>query len=530
MVREEIKNLIEKALRELYKKKIEAGIEQPQDSTYGDYATNIAMVLKKNPQEIASIIKSDILENIEVRGGFINFFLSKEYLQKQVLEILKKGETFGQLKTGKGQKVNVEFISANPTGPLHIGNGRGAFFGDTLVNILEKAGYKVTREYYINDARVNTQIRTLGKTAIGEGITYLSPYLESKIQNLKSKIQKCKNEGEAGYLLAREVQKDIEDFIEKKLKIKFNSWVSEEELYKKNKVEKIYNWLKSKNFVYQKEGAWWIKTSEFGDSQDWVVIRSEAEGGEPTYLLSDIAYHKDKFDRGFKKIIDIWGADHQGHVRKIKAVAKMLNYKGDLDILISQVVRLKKGKISKRTGEVVTLEDLVNEVGLDVVRFLYLTKSLDTQMEFDLELAKKQSEKNPVYYTQYAHTRICGILRKFGKSEKGPTKWEGGGRVGVQNPKSENLKLLTHPSELNLIKQLIRLPEIIEDTVKDYQVQRIPQYAVDLATVFHQFYRDCRVISDNKTLTQARLSLIFATKTVLKNTLNLMGVNAPERM
>jgi len=549
MAREEIKNLIEKAVKNLYRKEVEVKIERPVEITYGDYATNVAMMLKKNPQEIAGFIKCrakrgeeedkvlfapSILEKVEVKKGFINFFLSKEYLQKQVKEILKKGDKFGQLKFGKNQKVQVEFISANPTGPLHIGNGRGAFFGDTISNILEKAGFKVTREYYINDAKNSAQIKELGKTAVGEGVTYLNDYLRLKIKNqnyipphhppalagssakIKKIIQKFKNKeniyGEAGYLLAQEVQKDIKDFIERKLKIKFDNWVSEEDLYKKNKVDKIFNWLKKQNLIYKKGGADWLKTSQYGDKQDWVVIR---ETGEPTYLLSDIAYHQDKFDRGFQKIINIWGADHQGHVGKIKAVAKILNYKGDLDILISQVVRLKGGKISKRKGEVVTLEWLIDEVDLDAARFFYLMKSLDTQMEFDVELAKERSEKSPVYYVQYANARIHSILAKS----------------KVKSQKSKvNLKLLNHPSELELIKQLIRFPEIIEDTAKDYQIQRVPQYVIDLATVFHQFYRDCLVISDNKALTQARLSLILATKNVLKNTLNLMGVSAPERM
>ena len=514
MIRQEIINLIQKATG---KPKEEIQVEKPENEVYGDYSTNIALQLKKDPAEIVKKIKSNMLEKTEVaKPGFINFFLSKEYLQKQVEEILRQEESFGRLRIGKGQKTQVEFISANPTGELHLGHGRGAFFGDTISNILEKAGFKVTREYYINDAKNSAQIRELGKTTLGKGVTYLTEKLKAQIAKLQTTTQISKlNEGEAGYQLAQIVQRDIKNFIEKNLKIKFDNWVSEEDLYKKNKVDKIYNWLKDKNLIYKKEGAEWLKTSSFGDKQDWVVVR---ETGEPTYLLSDIAYHKDKFERGFSKIINIWGADHQGHVGKIKAVAKILNYKGDLDILISQVVRLKKGKISKRKGEVVTLEWLIDEVGLDAARFFYLMKSLDTQMEFDVGLAKERSEKSPVYYVQYAHTRICGILRKLKtKNEKLKTT-------------TKNLKLLNHPSELGLIKQLIRFPEVIEDTAKDYQVQRIPQYAVDLATVFHQFYRDCRVISEDKELTKARISLVLVTKTVLENILNLMGVSAPEKM
>jgi len=534
MIRQEVVNLIEKSIKEFQKEKVfldfivpKIKVEKPEEKTHGDYAANVAMVIgktvKKNPMEIANLLitnskwqTANLFEKVEiVEPGFINFFISKEYLQRQVNEILKQGEKFGQLNIGKSQKTQVEFISANPTGSLHIGNGRGAFFGDTLANVLKWAGYEVTREYFINNAKINTQIKLLGQTALGKGITYLNENLKTKIEKLKSKLEKIQNEGGIGYLLAQEVQKDNRDFIANKLKIKFDNWISEEELYRENKVDKIYNWLKKENLIYQKEGAQWIKTSQFGDSQDWVIIRSEAEGGEPTYLLSDIAYHRDKFNRGFDRIINIWGADHQGHVRKIKAVAKILDYRGDLDILISQIVRLKSGlKISKRKGEVITLEWLINEVGLDAARFFYLMKSLDTQMEFDVELAKEKSQKSPVYYVQYAHARICSILRKAQNT----------------NLKTINHKLLIHPSELNLIKQLIRLPEIVEDIAKDYQIQRLPQYAMDLATVFHQFYRDCKVLTENSSLQDARLALVLVTKIVLKNTLNLMGISAPEKM
>ena len=352
--------------------------------------------------------------------------------------------------------------------------------------------------------------------------------LKTQISNLKTTTQMSKlNEGEVGYLLAQEVQKDIKDFVENKLKIKFDNWVSEEDLYRKDKVDKIFNWLKNKSLAYQKAGAWWIKTAQFGDTQDWVIIR---ETGEPTYLMSDIAYHKDKFDRGFQKIINIWGADHQGHVSKMKAVAKILGYKGNLDILISQIVRLKGGiKISKRKGTAIDLEWLIDEVGLDAARFFYLMKSLDTQMEFDVELAKEKSEKSPVYYVQYANARIHSILAKSKVKTTYPPPTLPLKRAPRQKSKV-NLKLLSHPSELELIKQLIRFPEIVEDTARDYQIQRIPQYALDLATIFHQFYRDCKVLTEDKNLREARLGLILATKIVLKNTLDLMGISAPEKM
>ena len=525
MIRDEIKKLIEKTVKDLYKKDVQAEVKQPQDSVFGDYATNIAMSLKKNPQEIAGKLKSPILERVEVKNGFINFFLSKEYLQKQVKDILKEKDKFGQLKTGKGQRVNIEFISANPTGELHLGHGRGAFFGDCLSNVLAKAGYEVAKEYYINDTGKSLQVITVRDTATTVAksdeelrlgaLPYYGEYLQKKISEIQKRTGLTTPAG-IGSIIVEEIQRDNENFIENKLKIKFDKWISEEkDLYGKGKVEEIYKWLERKKLVKEEGGAIWLKTSKYGDVKDWVIKRSKNEGGEYTYLLSDIAYHKDKFDRGFDKIIDIWGADHQGHVGKIKAAIKMLGYcSEDLNILISQVVRLKGGKISKRKGEVVSLDWLINEVGLDAARFFYLMKSLDTQMEFNVELAKERNQKSPVYYVQYAHARICSIIRKYGNSK-------------LQSP---NYKLINHPSELRLIKQLIRLPEIIEDTSKDYQIQRLPQYAMDLAGIFHQFYRDCRVISEDKELTKARLFLVQATKIILKNTLDLMGISAPGKM
>ncbi len=508
--------MLEKAIKQLYKQEVEVKIDRPTEPAFGDYTSNIAMVLKKDPKEIADNIKSDILEKVEVKNGFINFFLSKEYLQRKTEEILKKEDKFGNLEIGKNKKIDIECICANPTGELHIGHGRGAFLGETLTNVFKKSGFKVFRSHYANDAKSSSQIKELGKTALGQGTTYLNEYLEKKISKLKPEISKCKDEREAGSFLAQAVQKDIKNFIENKLKIKFDFWISEEkDLYQKGKINKIYEWLKSKNLVYERDGAQWLKTSSYGDSKDWVVVR---ETGEFTYLLPDIAYHKDRFDKKYDKIIDIWGADHQAHVNKIKAVSRILNYKGELVFLITQVVRLKGEKMSKRKGKVVTLEWLINEAGADAVRFIYLMKSSDTQMEFDVALAKDQSEENPVYYAQYAHARICSILRKL-KNE------------GLKlKPSIKNLNLLNHPSELMLIKQLIKFPEVIEDTARDYQVQRIPQYALDLATSFHQFYHDCRVISEDVRLSEARLGLSLAAKIILKSTLSLMGVSAPEKM
>jgi len=531
MIREEIINLIEKSIKKLQKaKKLSKfdipsiKVERPENQSYGDYATNIALVVspkaKKKPLEIANILVSEIsglekkiFKKVEtINPGFINFFLSEKYLQRKIKEIFKKNEEFGTLNIGKNKKTNIEFISANPTGVLHVGNGRGAFFGDCLANILEKAGYRVSKEYYINDAKSSSQIQELGRTALGNGKSYLTPYLKNKILDLSSHLKKIKSETDAGYFLAQNILGDVRKFIQNKIKINFDFWTSENKLYRQDKIKKTYVYLKNKSLVCQKDNAFWLKMEKF-NQKDEVLIRAN---GQATYFLSDIAYHKDKIDRGFKKIIDIWGADHQGHVPRIKAVMEILGYRGELDVLITQIVRLKKGKMSKRTGEVITLEWLIDEVGLDAARFFYLMKSLESQMEFDVELAKEKSKKSPVYYTQYAHARICSILKKAKNKE---FKKEIG-----------SFKSLNHPSELKLIKEILKLPEIIEDTSKDYQVQRLPYYAINLASSFHQFYRDCRVLSENEELTKARLLLAFAVKITLKNILNLMGVSAPERM
>ena len=527
MIREELIKLIKEAISAANLGSREVQVEHPADKAHGDYSTNVALKLAKTfkipPMKIAENLQPrilrlgpDLFEKIEItEPGFINFFISPGYLQNQIKVILKEKDKFGEIKTGKKQKINIEFISANPTGQLHLGHGRSVFAGDSLANVLEKAGFQVFREYFINDAKNSKQIMEFGKTALGRGATYLNDYIKLKISapaNIMSGKQNL-TENEAGYLLSQEVQKDTREFLEKKLKIRFDKWVSEEEeIYRKNRIKKILDWLRKNNLIYEKDKAWWVKTSQFGDEKDWVVIR---ETGEPTYLLSDIAYHKDKFDRGFDKVIDIWGADHQAHVSKMKAVAKMLGFKGSLDILVLQLVTLRGGeKMSKRLGNIITLQDLVDEIGLDVARWFYLQKSLDTHTEIDLELAKEQSEKNPVFYVQYAYARICSILAKSPRYKIQDTKY----------------KALNHPSELSLIKQLIVFPEIVEDTAKDYQIQRLPQYATNLAASFHQFYRDCKVLSAAEGLREARLSLVLATKIVLNNALSLMGISAPEEM
>ena len=503
----------------------EAGVSVCKERTHGDYSSNIAMRLaapaKKSPQEIARKIKEELEKSRKARSmfqkievampGFINFTLSDKYAASEMEKILQLSDNFGKVNIGKNKKTQVEFISANPSGQLHVGNGRSAFYGDALANVLAASGYKTEKEYYVNDARVSKQIQTLGATALGNGEAYLSPYLKDKIASLQNKLSKIKSETDAGYFLAQEVLKDLKKFIGKDLKIKFDEWISEECLYKRGLVIKTYNFLREKGLVFEKDGAYWLDMSKYGQ-KDEVLLR---KNGSPTYFLSDIAYHYNKIKRGYKKIIDIWGADHQGHVPRMIAVIDILGYRGEFEVLICQIVTIKGGKISKREGNIVSLNWLIDEVGVDAARFFYLQNSLSSQMEFDVELAKKKSADSPVFYVQYAHARIASIIKKA-KAEK----------ITAAKSFSE----LEHQSERELAKELLRLPEIVADTAKDYQIQRVCLYAVSIAAKFHKFYHDCRIIGEDKKTAQARLGLILATKTVLKNTLTLLGVSAPEKM
>jgi arginyl-tRNA synthetase len=543
MIRDILKNEIQKATEKLFAKKVDFMIS-PAD-IHGDYATNVAMVLGGDPRENAEKIREKLLQSkkinkffskIEIAGpGFLNFWLSEDGLKEGVKFALKKKFNFGDNK-----KVQVDFISANPTGELHIGHGRSAFFGDSLSNILKLAGYKVEREYYINDAISSAQIKELGKTALGKGTGYLTDYLKLKIKNLKLKI---KNEGEAGYLLAAEIQKDNQRFIEKDLGIKFDNWFSEEkELHRKKMVEKILELLKKKGLVYEKEGALWLKISQYGDDEDRVIMRSD---GTPTYFLTDIAYHVNKFERGFKTVIDIWGADHQGHEKRMYAAKKALGWKGDLKILITQLVTLKergeKKKFSKRKGSVVLLKDLLKEVGLDAMRWFFLEKALSTHMEFDMQLAKERSKKNPVYYVQYSHARACSILRKAGLLAKNldfssPAFIFKYTNDPTANPKEEKsnfspMKEKSNFLQRNLILKLIQFPEIIEDISKDYQVHRLTTYVYELAKVFTDFYENVPVLkAETEELKKSRLALVFVSRNILEKSLSLMGISAPLKM
>ncbi len=524
-------------------------VEIPENREHGDYTTNVAFVLskilKKSPQETAVNFANELekqkisdFSKVEAKNGFVNFFLSPECLQHQLKDILKQKNKYGFSKAGAGKKINIDFISANPTGPLTMGNGRGGFYGDVLANILGAQGYKITREYYINDR--GEQILALGRSikksqgfesssipgieefakgegripginAIGDENLYKGDY----INELAKKINKNLNESEAGQKAAELILKTYIKPIIKMAGVKFDNWFSEKTLYAKGGYEKVMADLMRKNLVYEKDGATWLKTTEFGDNDDRVLIKTN---GEETYFTSDILYHIDKIKaRKFDKVIDIWGADHHGYAPRLKAAIRALGIpEGNLEIIITQLVRLikdgKEMKISKRAGNFITLGELIDKVGFDAARFFFLMYSPDTHMDFDVGLAKQRSQKNPVYYVQYAHARISSILRK--------AKAAGG----------KNLELLREKEELGLIKKLAEFPELLSDISKNYEVHWLPRYALELAREFHNFYEKYRVITEDKNLTSARLNLVTAIKIVLANALNLMGIKAPDKM
>ena len=549
---------IENYLKKIIKEDAGIGIFPVEQEQFGHYSTNAAMKLAKirgeSPMQIAeeiktalsSMIAKNFFEKIEVAApGFINFWLSEKVLQNELKEILKKKNNYGKPTIHNSRfKIQVEFVSANPTGQLTIGNGRGGFFGDVLANVLKFAGHKVVKEYYVNDAKASTQIKELGKTALGEGKTYLTKNLESqiakigaKLKNLKTKKLKNDLYGEAGYLLAQEVQKDNKKFIEKDLKIKFDKWFSEEGLYKSGAVEKLIRRLAEKNLTYEKDGALWFKSKNFGDSEDRVLVRKpvlNGQAGEPTYFLPDLAYHLDKFRvRKFAQVIDIWGADHHGYEPRLRAGLKALgifeNGDGKFQVIIAQLARLIRGgeevKMSKRKGEYVTLDDLIKEIGLDAARFFFLMNSPDTHMNFDLSLAKERSMKNPVYYIQYAAVRAQSILRKSDV------------RCRTSNV---NFSLLNTKEDINLMRQLARFPEIIEEAADKYNPQILVRYSLDLARTFHNFYEKERIIparrnfneggGEEKGLMAARSALISATLEIFKNIFKLLGVSLPKKM
>jgi arginyl-tRNA synthetase len=523
----------------------EITIERPQNAEHGDYASNfplkLARTARANPMVIANELVAllpaaeEIESAVAAPPGFINFTLRNKWLNRQVDHILRDGESFGNNNIGKGKKVQVEFVSVNPTGPMHIAHGRGAILGSTLANVLGASGYQVEKEYYFNDAGNQMEIfkRSLYarylqaldvKAEVPEN-GYMGNYMidiaNEIIAEHGNKFQKLpesealKQLGDIGIKkVIDKIQKDL-----KQLRVEFDVWFREQSLYENGQYNKVMGLLRQGGFLAEKEGATWFVSTNLGEDKDNVVVRSN---GLPTYFATDIAYHYNKFvERHFDKVIDIWGADHQGHVPRMKAVVAALGIDPErLQIIIHQMVTLKRGgelvRISKRTGDLITLEEVMNEVGVDACRFLLLARSASSQMDFDMELAKKQSQENPVYYVQYAHARISSIMRLVEEKNINFTDGDTG--------------LLTAESELTLIRKLLNFPELIEMATITMEPHHLAYYAQELANTFHAFYKDCRVVTDDEAMTKARLKLVMASKIVLAKTLHLMGMTAPERM
>lgn len=545
-----IKKAFEKAQQDNLVPAAEIGdiaVERPQNPEHGDYASSLplklAKPLKKNPIEIANVLakylkKDGIFEDVVVANpGFLNFVLSRKWLQDQVDQMLSDPESYGVTNAGKGKKIQVEYISANPTGRLHVAHARGAVIGSTLANVLKSAGFEVEQEYYLNDA--GAQIDKFNRSLVARYMQSLGNDVElpedsypgEDVIAVAEKIRDSSSDnydtddpgalsdlGKAGIQLMIEgIKEDIES-----LRIDFDNWFSEKSLFENGQFEKCIGLLKEMGYVGDRDGATWLLNSNLGEEKDNVLIRSN---GTPTYFSTDIAYHYDKFiQRKFDTVIDVWGADHQGQVPRLKSAMKMLGTDPDnLEMILVQMVRFKKGetieKLSKREGNIVPLIELVSEIGADACRFMFLSRSHETQLDFDLDLAKKQSSENPVYYIQYGHARICSILDLA--VEK---------KISYSNG---SVYMLSHESEIQLINKILELPSVIDAIADTYEVHHLPHYSLELATAFHNFYQNCRVISENEEdlgLSKARLKLCEATKLALVNCLELMGMSKPEKM
>lgn len=581
-MKKQIQELIAKSLNHLESEEIipatdlsKITIENSRDSAHGDFASNIAMVLAKtaktNPRQLAeNIIKhlpeSDLLEKTEIAGpGFINFFLKQNTYQSIIVDILDKGDRYGDSNIGNNIATLVEFVSANPTGPLHIGHGRGAAYGAVVANLLKKAGFKVSCEYYINDAgrqmdilAVSVWLRYLqhcGQEIPFPDNAYQGDYIndiavalhlecadkflkrpekilplfeeedpEIKIDKL---IKHCIDGlGEENYRIVFDaglnsilatIKNDLHDF-----GVEFDNWFSERSLVDNGTVNKCIDILTTNDWVYEKGGAQWFRSSKLGDEKDRVLIR---ENGQATYFASDIAYHLSKVERGFEKIIDIWGADHHGYIARVKASMQALELSPEkLEILLVQFATLYRGKeklqMSTRSGEFITLQKLQDEVGKDAARFFYIMRKSEQHLDFDMELAKSQSNDNPVYYIQYAHARICSVFRQM--PEKGYTY--------NQNEALADLSVLTESHEIKLLSALARYPEVIENAAQAYEPHQLVYYLKDLANDFHTYYNASHFLIDNNEVRNARLALIVATKQVIQNGLSLLGVSSPEEM
>ena len=553
----DIKQILATAIKAAAQKAIDAGtvkggelpevlLEVPPQKEFGDFATNFAMqsarALKCNPRMIAQAVVDNMdcayVEKMEIAGpGFINFYLKQDWIYDVLAGIIAEGENYGNLVSDCKEKIQVEYVSANPTGPLHVGHGRGAAVGSALANLMKAAGMDVSREFYINDAgnqinnlaaSVNARyLEQLGQTVefpengyhghdIIEtaerivriyGDRFLNMSEEERLQEFRTIALKEK--------LAA-LKEDLEAF-----NVTYDHWFSEQTLHDANAIKSACDLLTERGYLYEQDGALWLKATEYGDDKDRVVIR---DNGIPTYFAADIAYHRDKYARGFDRVINLWGADHHGYIARMKAAVGALGYHPDqLEVLILQMVSLYRNgelvKMSKRTGQSVTLNELVEEVGTDAARFFFVMRSIDSQLDFDLTLATEKSNENPVYYIQYAHARICSIMRQL--EEAG---------IAVMPATEAKLNTLVEASELELIKKLGEYPEMIAGAAKERAVHRVAHYVHDLAGLFHSFYNQCRILGVDSDLQQARIALVKTVGHVIRHALSILGVSAPERM
>ncbi|HWP30327.1 MAG TPA: arginine--tRNA ligase [Fimbriimonadales bacterium] len=549
MIRKDLETRLKQAVTRLISEKrlpdgdYSVEISEPAQPEFGDFATNFALsasrIAKKPPQEIAETLVSEVQKDPEIASatvagpGFINLRLTDAYFAKWGAKAYETEEGIGRIQKEHPKKILVEYVSVNPNGPIHCGHGRGAAYGETLCRVLEAYGEKVSREFYVNDSTNSLQMQLFALSVKARycellGLPAEFPkegYRGEYVDDLAKKIRQLYGDDKAKEglefwqpvsqnLMLEQQKKDLEDF-----GVKFDTWFSEQQLYDSGEVDRAIELLKQRGYAYEKEGALWLKSTAFGDDKDRVLVRAD---GQKTYIASDVAYHKNKFDRGFDHLINVWGADHHGYIARTKAAVQALGYCADrLEIIITQMVRfLKDGLIvpmSKRSGDLVPLRELIENVGVDVARFFYLMRSHDAHMDFDLDLAAEHSERNPVYYVQYAHARICSVLAKAREAGFAP------------DPKA--LKELTHEAERKLVKRIWDLPYEIERCVQDRGVHRLTTYALELARDYHNFYDKCRVInpSDLDT-TKARLALCVATRHALRATFHLLGISAPEKM
>ncbi|MBH0168942.1 arginine--tRNA ligase [Fictibacillus sp. 18YEL24] len=522
-------------------------LEVPKDKANGDFATNMAMQLARVAKKAPRMIADDLVANfdkskasiakVEIAGpGFINFYMDNSYLTELVPTVLKAGKDYGRTEHGGGKKVQVEFVSANPTGTLHLGHARGAAVGDTICNILDYAGYNVSREFYINDAgnQINnlaTSIEARYFQALGKdkempedgyhgadiiefGKDLAQEYGDSWLDKDESERVSFFRE----YGLTRELEKLKADLAE--FRVDFDVWFSETSLYKNGKIDAALEKLKAKGVVYEEEGATWFRTTDYDDDKNRVLIKND---GSYTYLTPDIAYHNDKFERGFEKLINIWGADHHGYIPRMKAAIQALGYdKEQLDVMIIQLVSLfqngEKVRMSKRTGKAVTLRELMEEVGIDATRYFFAMRSNDTHLDFDMDLAVSKSNENPVFYVQYAHARVCSMLRQ-------------GEEMGLSYKGDVDLSQIDSEKEFELLKKIGEFPAVINEAAEKLLTHRVTNYVFELASALHSFYNAERVLDpENKTKSQARYALMKATQVTIENALNIIGVEAPERM